>query len=501
MTDTGASLRMDILRKAADQQIIKPLKSYGWSAEIASEHIPGEFLIVSASKLGQEHKVALMYSSATDNKHYKFLDAEVEHIFTNGELYKIESFAYGITSKVTPVSDFFPLMIEWSRALSPPTETTIKNKTLKGHIQITAEKPIDGIWAHLSQLASTTLSKKLILRRAQEDGIELSEQQLESKAAGVAFSIRNASDYFRSAQNESLNKRILSLYYGSLALAFSEMLAAPHGPMDLDEVEGMTKYGHGLYTVASNTNDFGGLTVGVLATGFFPRWASFLGNDVSAYPKKKATSASDLSNLSFGSFATLEQLFSTLPELGKLFEDVYDSEPSWIHAVYDTGAGYRLNGKQTGSSYIKLIDQASKINPERLARNGWALTEIEAVEREEEGEPDSKIYRARVDHDAYEYWYQALPLHHSSFFQGNALILPVLGGVYEYRAISLSLLYALSILVRYMPSAWRRVEGGDWDQHFALVKMVLDVFERVLPQQFLESITNKKIHSNIPGGF
>ena len=501
MTDTGASLRMDILRKAADQQIIKPLKSYGWSAEIASEHIPGEFLIVSASKLGQEHKVALMYSSATDNKHYKFLDAEVEHIFTNGELYKIESFAYGITSKVTPVSDFFPLMIEWSRALSPPTETTIKNKTLKGHIQITAEKPIDGIWAHLSQLASTTLSKKLILRRAQEDGIELSEQQLESKAAGVAFSIRNASDYFRSAQNESLNKRILSLYYGSLALAFSEMLAAPHGPMDLDEVEGMTKYGHGLYTVASNTNDFGGLTVGVLATGFFPRWASFLGSDVSAYPKKKATSASDLSNLSSGSFATLEQLFSTLPELAKLFEDVYDSEPSWIHAVYDTGAGYRLNGKQTGSSYIKLIDQASKINPERLARNGWALTEIEAVEREEEGEPDSKIYRARVDHDAYEYWYQALPLHHSSFFQGNALILPVLGGVYEYRAISLSLLYALSILVRYMPSAWRRVEGGDWDQHFALVKMVLDVFERVLPQQFLESITNQKIHSSMPGGF
>lgn len=127
-----------------------------------------------------------------------------------------------------------------------------------------------------------------------------------------------------------------------------------------------------------------------------------LGSDVSAYPKKKATSASDLSNLGFGSFATLEQLFSTLPELGKLFEDVYDSEPSWINAVYDTGAGHRLNGKQAGSSYIKPIDQASKINPERLARNGWELTEIEAVEREEEGEPDSKIYRARVDHDAYE---------------------------------------------------------------------------------------------------
>lgn len=487
---------MGILRQAAEQQILKPLKTYGWSAEIFSEHVPGEYLIIRALKLNVEYKVALMYSSATDNRYYKLLDTQVEHIFTNGELYKIESYAFGIETKVTPISNFFPLMIEWSRSLSPPKETTVKNKTLVGSIQITAEKPIDGVWAHLSQLASTTLAKKLIARRAIDAEVALTETQIESKAEGVAFSIRNAADYFKSATNDSLNKRVLSLYYGSLALAFAEMLAAPHGPMDLDEVEGMTKYGHGLYTVASNTNDFGGLTVGVLATGFYPRWASFLGHDVTGYPKKKATSASDLSNLSPGSSATLEQIFSTFPELAKLFEDVYDSEPSWIHTAFDSGAGFRLTGTKTGSSYINLIDHTFKIGEDRLKENRWALTEIETV-MDDEGHR----FRARVDHDGFDYWHEALPLHHSSFFQGNALILPVLGGIYEYRAISLSLLYALSILVRYMPSAWRRVEGGDWDQHLALVKMVLDVFERVLPQQFLESVTNKKIRSNIPGAF
>jgi hypothetical protein len=62
-------------------------------------------------------------------------------------------------------------------------------------------------------------------------------------------------------------------------------------------------------------------------------------------------------------------------------------------------------------------------------------------------------------------------------------------------------LYALSILVRYMPSAWRRVEGGDWDEHLSLVKSALGVFERLLPEQFLESIIGERIHASQPGGF
>jgi TPR repeat protein len=60
---------------------------------------------------------------------------------------------------------------------------------------------------------------------------------------------------------------------------------------------------------------------------------------------------------------------------------------------------------------------------------------------------------------------------------------------------------ALSILVRYMPSVWRRVEGGDWDEHLSLVKSALGVFERTLPEQFLESIIGERIHANQPGSF
>ena len=45
------------------------------------------------------------------------------------------------------------------------------------------------------------------------------------------------------------------------------------------------------------------------------------------------------------------------------------------------------------------------------------------------------------------------------------MILPVIGGMSEFRTIAVIALYALSILARYMPGAWRRVEGGDWDEH------------------------------------
>ena len=70
----------------------------------------------------------------------------------------------------------------------------------------------------------------------------------------------------------------------------------------------------------------------------------------------------------------------------------------------------------------------------------------------------------------------------------------------EFRTIAVITLYALSILVRYMPSAWRRVEGCDWDERLSLVKNALAVFERLIPEQFLESIIGERIYASLPGG-
>lgn len=319
---------MRILREAADQQLVKPFRTHGWDAAVSSEDLSGEYLIVEATKSAVTRRVALLYTSATDNRYYKKLDAAVDHIFTNGALYHIESYTSGIGKPVTPVSEFFPVLVAWNKELAPDVHKPLPPVRPRLIRSITAEHPIVGIWSRLDQFASVSLAEKLVTRRAKEKSIALAQAAIKTKAEGVAFTIRNASDYFRGVPFESLNKRILSLYYGALALAFAEMLASAEGPVDLDEVEGITKQGHGLYTVPSATGDFGGLSVGVLATGFFPRWVSFLGHDISLFPKAQSKTASDLEKQPAGTVTTMRELLAALPELGDLFLEVFQTAPS-----------------------------------------------------------------------------------------------------------------------------------------------------------------------------
>jgi hypothetical protein len=62
-------------------------------------------------------------------------------------------------------------------------------------------------------------------------------------------------------------------------------------------------------------------------------------------------------------------------------------------------------------------------------------------------------------------------------------------------------LYALSIVMRYRPSVWRRVQEGDLDQMRVLIEAFLAIVERVLPHEFLEKITGQKIIVKELGSF
>jgi len=496
MDGPGVELRMRILREAANQQLLKPLHTHGWEAAISSESDAGEYIIITATKSTATRKIALLYSSATDNKYYKALDRTIDHIFTNGDLYHIESYAYGIATPVTPIDEFFPLLVEWNKQFAPATHRPVRQQRTHSIRYLRAENPLESVWARLNQFASLQLAEKLVKRRAMDESVVLQPTAVHAKAEGVAYAIQNAADYFRSAPFESLNKRILSLYYGVLALAFAELLASPHGSADLDQVEGMTKHGHGLYTVSSDPGDFGELHVGLLATGFFPQWISFLGHDISQFPKAKARAVSDLDKRPPETFTTVCKLLAALPELGDLFLEVFDSPPSWLVPTWDKDANPRPSVDQlVESTYIQLHDPSGRISQDQILHSSWPITEITPLANKKDGQ----AFRVRVDHAGLRFWHEALPIHRSPFNAGATLILPVLGAISEYRALATIILYTLSIMVRYMPSAWRRVEGGDWDQHLALVKTALGVFERLLPEEFLESIIGERIHTSQPG--
>lgn len=478
------------------------LRSHGWIAEITQEHDRHDSLEVQASKAEQSVRIGVLYSSGTANQHYKYLEQRAEHIFFRGQPYMLESFAHGVKIPVEPLGDFFPLLVKLNKQVEPDRSPTVTSTPKLAVRRIMDENPLEGVLTRLQQFTSVNLASKLVERRSSHASIALSDERVASKAAGIAFAMRSALDYLTFSPDEKLNKRVLGLYYGTIAFAFAEMLAAPNGPSDLDEVEAMTKQGHGLYAVAGTEGGFADLRVGVLATGFLSQWLAFLGHDTTNFPRRKPKSVDDLETLPQGMSCSLRDLFSSMPEIDDLFAEVFGGAPSWIIPVYHTVSNRlpSINGthKKTDSTYALLVDRSSMIPMARIESAGWPMAEVQRFE-----EPGTKgnVYRVRVDHSGQDNWWSVIPTHSSPFGHATALLLPTVGGMREYRTIAATTLYALSILVRYMPSAWRRIEGGDEDQYLALVKASLAVWERILPEQFLQSIAGESVQTVQPGSF
>lgn len=192
-----------------------------------------------------------------------------------------------------------------------------------------------------------------------------------------------------------------------------------------------------------------------------------------------------------------------IPELGALLDEVLEIAPRWVTPHYDFESNpgpslRRTTRSKSDSTYIDFYDYSQKVEVGLLQKSPWPIAEIQKVESSRE---DAGKFRGRVDHPGREYWHEALPIHRSSYLRSGAIILPVFGTVSDYRCSALALLYAFSIVVRYMPSAWRRVEGGDWDRYLPLVEMAVDVCERVLPEEFLAEITGDQVHTRQPGSF
>lgn len=496
----GQAARMQILRNEAERKILHPLRTHKWVATIEREFDDG--LIIAAERGGHRHSVALIYSSATDNKVYKSLAAQVEHIFFNGEPYRVQEYAYGLDKPVSSADDFHSVLVEWNKTSAEGkfVPESGNGDTVEAsapqHRLLLSEEPIEAIWLRIRQLQSVMLAKKLIERRAATDRVDLESSVIQSKAEGVAYVLRNASDYFQAKEGRNVSQRVLNLYYGSLAFAFAEMLAAPRGSKALAEIENSTKLGHGLYTVDGARDGLEQIVVGVFS-GFFPDWAASLGWPISGIPQKKARRYEHLTSYPDTSWLSIETLFASIPEVADLFADIFEGKPHWVRPEYDqmanANAGLSMFKQR---SYVQLIDSTGRLTKEDIALFPGPISEIDEVASEVPG----RHFRVAIDHPSKQFWWEALRIHHSPFGRA-ALIRPIFGVIDEYRAICVVLLYALSIIVRYRPSIWRRVQEGDLDHMRVLIEAFLAIVERVLPEQFLEKVTAQRVFAKQPGFF
>ena len=495
--------RLALLREEVGAKVLEPFHFHGWSAEIAREIDRDDCIVITARRGAVTTQIAVLYGSGISNARYKELSGEVARIFFRGQPYMLDSFARGVTVSVEPLHDFFPFLVDLNKQVDPDCSPPIIPHKAPTVLRLTAENPLDAVIARLQQFTSSSLARKLVERRATTEATEIRTEVVDSKAIGIAYLMRGALDYLASTPRDALNKRVLGLYYGTMALAQAEMLASPSGPTDLDEVEDMTKFGHGLYALPTPEGGFADLQVGVLARGFFPKWMESLEHDTSGYPQKRPRSAAALERVPTDMACSLRDLFASMPEIDDLFAEVFGGPAGWVSIAFDQFAnarslsGARRQGK-VRSTYVLLFDRSEEVPVERLRSAGWPLAEIrQAADYEGAGTK----FRARVDHAGHDLWSTVLPTHSSPYGNSRALVLPAVGRAREYRTIAAVTLYALSIMVRYMPSAWRRIEGGDEDQYLALVRTALAVWERLLPEHFLQSIAGETIRTAQPGSW
>jgi hypothetical protein len=502
--DVGARARLDILRRDAELKLIEPLRMHGWTASIDQEFSDG--LILTAERGGRPHRVALIYSSATDNRVYKQLAEQVERIYFNGQPYLLDQFTHGVSVPVGSADDFRLTLDEWNASsaegkFAPTTSRADRTPPSRSdHRFILAEEPIKAVWLRIRQLHSVTLATKMISARAQEAGTSLSDDEIDRKAEGVSYAVRNAYDYFLAKDAAPVSQRVLNLYYGSMAFASAEMLAAPTGSKTLEEIENYTKFGHGLYTIDGVDTALGSLVVGVISSGFFPAWMRSMGSTTAEVPQRKAREYTDLAAMPPAGWLTVENLFAHIPELVDLFIEIFDSKPAWIAPHYDALANHRggmfANQSPPSRTYGNFIDISGRLTREDVAEFPGPLSEIAPIE----SRGSEHQFRVAVDHPGEAVWWDALPLHRSPFVPA-AIIKPIFGVVDQYRAMCVVLLYALSIIVRYRPSVWRRVQEGDLDQMRVLIEAFLATVERILPHEFLEKITGQRVIVKEPGSF
>ena len=503
--DVGWRMRSEILVRDAERKLLEPLRHHGWTAEI--EHIEpvGEYAVVKAERNGLLRRAALLYTSATDNAVYRRLEAQVDVTLFNGQPYMVEEFTRGVSRPVFAADDFQTHLVEWNRASVPgklvPEVSSVEEPELSygpRTRRLLSETPIDAIWSRLARLRSATLARKAVVGRATVAGTSLPDAVVASKGDGVAYAVRSATDYFSLRNASNVSQRVLSLYYGCLSFTFAEMLAAPGGPHELSSIEEITKQGHGLWTFDGTDDSFGGLAVGVAQSGFFPVWLRSLGCGPLNMMDKKPRRSGDLAAAPDGSWATLEQLFARIPEVGDLFEDVFPGPPLWVTPMPDQAAavhrGMFATKTKAATTYVLMVDDSGRMTAEHIAALPGPIREIASVKSGHRGH----LFRAAVDHEGLDFFWEVLNVHRSPS-EHAALITPLFGGVVHYRAVCVVILYALSIVVRYRPSLWRRIQEGDLDHLRALIEAFLAAVERILPEQFLKSITGERMSVAQPG--
>jgi hypothetical protein len=362
-------------------------------------------------------------------------------------------------------------------------------------------------WLRLRRLTSTRLCRRIISL-----GLgPLSEEVLKSKAEGLAWAVRSALGYWESSPAD-LNARILTRYYALLQISIAEQVAwdAEH---NLTDIQRHTERGHGLSTVIQPDAAFPNCYyVALLKTGHFYSYSGYKKVDLSSYAfDKRPREWSKLSGAEQERLVSLADLFRRIPELRPVVAECLDAQPLSFHVGYASRnlevrsqrlrekvfAGKAQEPIATGlddTTYIAIYTDGNHVTQDYLNTQPLPIQNIVPTH---DAATKTDYFIGTISHPK-GYWWQYLNTYKSGYCP-TSLIVPVWGTIADVFMIHFSILYALSIIVRYLPSLWHEIEDGELDHIRALIEHYLVIVDNVLPRTSVERITGSRLSIVSPG--
>jgi hypothetical protein len=377
--------------------------------------------------------------------------------------------------------------------------------------QLVAENIAEAVWLRLRRLTSSTLCQRVIEAR----NPSLPVLVLEKKGKEVASSVRSALGYWQS-QAASLNAKVLARYYALLQMSIAEQLASPDSTADLKEIQSHTESGHGLWTITAHGKDFpASYMVACRNRGHFYEYCRFRGIDLTPYVSKaRPNSWDDLPMLERDRLISLGNLLRRIPELQLLIEETLGTEPLSFRVAYAMKnrivQSERMQGyaQMTGQvlfnppiaepsivTYIGIYPHGQKLTAEYLNSFGMPIKNIRP---EEDTVTKSSYFIGDFIHPSDKQWYQCLRTYKSGYC-GTSIIVPFWGNIADPFIIHFMTLYALSIIVRYLPLLWHEIEDGKLDHIRALIEHYVVIVDNVLPQLAVQRLTGRRLIAVQPG--
>jgi len=376
--------------------------------------------------------------------------------------------------------------------------------------RLVAENVPEAVWLRLRRLTSPVLCSRILARRGSTD--------VESTGQEIAWAVRSALGYWQSGAH-ALNAKVLTRYYALLQISIAEELSSPTSGANLLSIQRRTEYGgHGLTTIVdpNPTEKFPfNYYIACLKNGHFYPYCKHLGLDLSQYAfERRPRNWSDLDETNKARLISLTDLFRRVPELQPLLDECLGSLQLSLHVggssknmderFKRSQEHMRKTGElvfdvpppgDTVTTHVSIYPHDTKIDLAYLISLNLPFRNIQPTVNKAF---KSAYFESEISHPKDRNWGECAELYKSGY-SGTSFIVPFWSGISDAFVIHFMILYALSIVVRYLASLWHEIEDGPLDHIRALIEHYLSIVDNVIAHLAVERITGRRLLVTPPG--